>query len=91
MKNFLLLLVAAVAILVVAGFVMGYISYSKQDGAATITVDTDELENAKQKTREATADVFEDVGDAARKGGRKMEEAGNKLQQETGNEPDAGR
>ena len=92
MKNVLLALVAIVVLLVLAGFVMGYISYTKHDGAATITVDTNELEKVKQKTTEATADVIEDIGDAAREGGRELEEAGNEMQRETtttGNEPDA--
>jgi Flp pilus assembly protein TadB len=92
MKTFLLYLVGAIAILIVFGFVFGYITYSKQNGDATITVDTEQLEEAKKKTREATAEVAEDIGDAARKGGRKLEEAGDELQRETTNnrrDPDA--
>jgi uncharacterized protein YxeA len=92
MKTVLLYLVGAIAILIAFGFVFGYITYSKQNGDATITVDGERLEEAKKKTREATAEVAEDLGDAARSGGRKLEEAGDDLQRETTNnrrDPDA--
>jgi uncharacterized protein YxeA len=92
MKTVLLYLVGAIAILIVFGFVFGYITYSKQNGDATITVDSERLEEAKKETREVTADVAEDIGDAARAGGRKLEEAGDELQLETSDnsrEPDA--
>jgi hypothetical protein len=85
MKTFLLWCGAAVVLLVVVGFAVGWFSWTNHGDHSTLRVETSELNRATESAGKVGADVVEDIGDAVRYGGEKAEETGDELQRETSN------